>query len=166
MEELFVFVHRQGSKRMIEIVVIEAMTVADLANHASLSEGYGNVLPAADLVFFGDSEAPASPHEHVSDCHRRHDGRIHLTKCHRIAVSVHYTHGTHSKDFPPGARIKAVKNWAVAQFNVPALDAAEHVLEIHGTKDRPNPSEPLSILVHGDGCKLVFDLVPDIRVEG
>jgi hypothetical protein len=62
--------------------------------------------------------------------------------------------------------LKTVKAWAVSAFNVPAHDAIEHVLEIHGTRDRPSISEPLSVLVQGHDCVVAFDFVPDIRVEG
>jgi hypothetical protein len=166
MEELFVFVHRQGNRKMAEIAVDEAMTVADLLRRPEFQETRISGVPEEILVFFGDSEHPSHHDANVRHCHTGHDGRVHLTKCHRVKVTVHYTHLTHEKEFPPGTRLKKVKEWAVAAFHVPAHDATEHVLEIHGTKDHPNTSEPLSLLVHGHDCGVVFDLVPDIRVEG
>jgi hypothetical protein len=166
MEELVLFVHHQGSKKMAEITVIEAMTVAELLGHGAVRNARGTDGPDEYLVFFGESEAPAPRQALVKHCHAGHLGRVHLTKCIRVNVTVYYTHLTHSKEFAPGTRLKAVKDWAVATFNIPAHDATEHVLEINGTKDRPNTSEPLSILLHGHECGIVFDLVPDIRVEG
>ena len=166
MEELFVFVHRQGIKQMTEIAVVETMTVAELLGHKDLRGHSGVTVSEEVLVFFGESEEPAERHAPVKQCHAGHDGRVHLTKCHRVKVTVFFTHLAHTKDFPPGTRLKKVKDWAVAAFNVPVHDATEHVLEIHGTKDRSNPSEPLSVLMHGHDCELCFNLVPDIRVEG
>ena len=166
MEEMIMFVHRQGNRKMTEIAVSEAMTVADLLVHSGLQGRLGAEELREFLVFFGEAEEPAHHGAHVRHCHKGHDGRVHVTKCHRVKVTVHYTHLTHTKEFPPGTRLKTVKDWAVAAFHVPAHDATEHVLEIHGTKEHPNTSEPLSVLVHAHDCGVVFDLVPDIRVEG
>ncbi len=166
MKELIVFVQRQGSRKMTEIAVIDAMTVAELLGHTAFQGQPMPDAPGETLVFFGESEEPAHRDAHVRQCHAGHDGRVHLTKCRRVKVTVHYTHLTHTKEFPPGTRLKTVKDWAVAAFHVPAHDATEHVLEVHGTKEHPNSSEPLSVLVHGHECGVVLDLVPDIRVEG
>jgi len=115
MEELVLFVHHQGSKKMAEITVIEAMTVAELLGHGAVRNARGTDGPDEYLVFFGESEAPAPRQALVKHCHAGHLGRVHLTKCIRVNVTVYYTHLTHSKEFAPGTRLKAVKDWAVAE---------------------------------------------------
>jgi hypothetical protein len=45
-------------------------------------------------------------------------------------------------------------------------DAAEHVLQLCNSTDRPPSDTPLHQLVHGPHCALCFDLVPEKRVEG
>jgi hypothetical protein len=59
-----------------------------------------------------------------------------------------------------------VKAWAAQTFKLSAKDAAEHVLQLCNSTDRPPSDTPLHQLVHGHGCELCFDLVPEKRVEG
>ncbi len=65
-----------------------------------------------------------------------------------------------STNFAPGARVRAVKQWAVAKFELPPKDAADHVLQLCGTSARPATDTALHQLVHGHDCVLCFDLVP------
>ena len=68
--------------------------------------------------------------------------------------------------FSPGTRVRRVKACAVDHFKLAERDAAEHVLQVCGSTDRPPTDTPLHKLVKGGHCELCFDLVPDIRVEG
>jgi hypothetical protein len=45
-------------------------------------------------------------------------------------------------------------------------EAGEHVLQIAGTHDRPAPSTHLGALAACPHCQVIFDLVPDQRVNG
>ena len=45
-------------------------------------------------------------------------------------------------------------------------EAGEHVLQIAGTKDRPDPGTHLGTIASCPACKIAFDLVPDERVNG
>jgi hypothetical protein len=45
-------------------------------------------------------------------------------------------------------------------------EAGEHVLQITGTKDRPDPGTHLGTLAACPDCRLAFDLVPNERVNG
>jgi hypothetical protein len=45
-------------------------------------------------------------------------------------------------------------------------DAAEHVLQLCNSTERPPSDTPLHQLVQGHACELCFDLVPEKRVEG
>ena len=42
----------------------------------------------------------------------------------------------------------------------------EHVLQIAGTKDRPDPGTHLGTITSCPACKIGFDLVPNERVNG
>ena len=67
---------------------------------------------------------------------------------------------------PPGARVRAVKEWAVRKFKMDPKDAADHVLQVCKSTARPASDTPLHQLLHGHDCALCFDLVPEKRVEG
>jgi hypothetical protein len=45
-------------------------------------------------------------------------------------------------------------------------DAAEHVLQLTGTADRPDADTHIGALASCPDCRLAFDLVPLKRVEG
>lgn len=70
--------------------------------------------------------------------------------------------------FGPGVPMHAVKSWAVGKkgFNLTPVDAAEHILQLTGTADRPDEDVHVGSLVGATGCKVEFDLVAKVRVEG
>jgi hypothetical protein len=53
----------------------------------------------------------------------------------------------------------------VHELKMSPVDASEHVLQITGTTDRPDPDVQIGALVSGC-CELAFSLVPVKRVEG
>ena len=79
---------------------------------------------------------------------------------------MHVLDKTTEHEFAPGARVRAVKEWAVHTFKLSAKDAAEHVLQLCQSTERPSSDTPLHQLVKGHACDLCFDLVPEKRVEG
>ena len=103
-------------------------------------------------------------HEHLG--HVKGGSRIHVSRCKRIKTTVHFAHQTVEREFAPGIRVRAVKAWAVHELKMDPRDAAEHVLQLCGSTERPSTDTPLIQLVHGHGCEVCFDLVPDKRVEG
>ena len=89
-----------------------------------------------------------------------------MTRCRRIKTTVHFLDKTAEHEFAPGARVRAVKEWAVQTFKQSPKDAAEHVLQLCHSTERPSSDTPLHQLVQGHACDLCFDLVPEKRVEG
>jgi len=79
---------------------------------------------------------------------------------------VHYLDRTIEHAFPPGARVRTVKAWAVHKLKISPTDAAEHVLQLCNSTDRPAGDTPLHELVTGHDCAVCFDFVPEKRVEG
>ena len=59
-----------------------------------------------------------------------------------------------------------MKEWAARTFKMDPKDAAEHVLQICKSTERPASNTPLQQLVQGHTCAVCFDLVPEKRVEG
>jgi len=162
MAECILFGQVQGEGRVVEVPVAENVSGAGL--HGRLREV--GILGAPDLLVFVDEAE-----EHVPGEADRpvagvlHGARVHVTRCHKIRVAVNYVNKTIERDFAPGARVRSVKRWAVQEFHLDHKDAAEHVLQVCGSGDRPPSDTPLHVLLH-NGCALCFDLVPEKRVEG
>lgn len=162
---LNIFVHQVGSTRLTEVVVEPSAIGLDVLRHPELSvavEAIGDEI----LIFIDEQDAPVGHHEKLEDHGAVAGGRLHLVHCHQVEVRVYYMHLEACRPFPPGIHLKRVKEWAVREFGLAQGDAVEHVLQIHGTTDRPNSATPLSTLLKGHGCAIAFDLVPDKRVEG
>jgi len=158
---IFIQVHERPG--VIEAQVIEAATLGDVRKAI---EAVGVVLEAEMHIFLDEAEEPLHG-DHGRVVHSlRHGSRVHVTRCKRIKTTVHYLERTAEHEFAPGARVRAVKAWAAHTFKVSAKDAAEHVLQICKSTERPAADTPLHELVHGRLCTICFDFVPEKRVEG
>lgn len=118
-------------------------------------------------VFAEESDIPL---KHGDKLPEREDGqpvRLHVHRCRRIEVAVTFNGATEERSFGPGTPIAAVKKWAaIKAFGMDPGDAAEHVLQLAGTSDRPEPDTHIGTLVSCPDCRIAFDLVPLKRVEG
>jgi hypothetical protein len=163
MPELILFVQVQGNADVIEVALAENVTESELYK-ALLQAG----IPLSVEVFIFIDEAE----EHLSREGERpvpgvkHGARIHITRCRRIKTTVHFLEKTIEREFAPGTRVRSVKKWATHEFNLDHKDAAEHVLQVCKTTERPASDTPLHTLVRGYECAVCFDLVPEKRVEG
>jgi hypothetical protein len=157
------FVQVQGDARLIEVPVVDTLTEAELlaalaSAGIALGPDFAVFIDESDEPIGGDRERPARD---VKDgC------RIHVARCRRIKTVVHFMEKTLTREFPPGARVRAVKKWAVKEFGLDHKDAAEHVLQLCGSSVRPASDTPLHQLVQNHECAVCFDLVPEKRVEG
>ena len=162
MTQKIVFIQVHERPGVIEAQVIEAATLGDVRKAI---EAVGVLLEAEMHIFLDEAEEPLhGDHGHVAQG-LRHGSRLHVTRCKRIKTTVHYLERTAEHEFAPGARVRAVKAWAAHTFTVSPKDAAEHVLQISKSTQRPAADTPLHELVHGT-CTLCFDFVPEKRVEG
>ncbi len=163
MSKIIVFIQVQGRPGIIETEISPTATVGDIQDAL---ESKGIKVEAETLVFVDDAEEHL-PRERQHPSHGiKHGCRIHVSRCRRIKVAVNFTHKTAEREFPPGARVRAVKEWAVRKFEMSPQDAAEHVLQLCGSTERPATDTPLVQLTHGHDCSVCFDLVPEKRVEG
>ncbi|MGE0372908.1 MAG: hypothetical protein AB7Q01_13570, partial [Gammaproteobacteria bacterium] len=93
--------------------------------------------------------------------------RLHVSCCRYIEVVVRFNGEGVARRFPPGATIARVHHWATRRaFHMAPRDAAEHVLQLQGSGDRPDRDIHIGTLTSGDTCNVAFDLVPRKRVEG
>ncbi len=119
-------------------------------------------------VYIEDDEAALSPDSLLSATPIRNRSRVHINPCRRVNVNINFNGKEMSETFPPAATMKRVKRWAVGSkgFNMSDVDAAEHVLQLSGSSERPDEDIHIGTLVIGAQCVVSFDLVPKIRVEG
>jgi hypothetical protein len=164
MPQATLFVEVQGGTGIIEVVVQE--DISESALHEALALAGVPGIPEL-LVFIDESEEPISHgHDRPAAGGVKHGARVHVTRCRHIQTAVRFLERTIERAFPPGARVRSVKKWATREFEIDNKDAAEHILQICNTKDRPATDTPLHALIQGPGCSVCFDLVPEKRVEG
>jgi hypothetical protein len=163
MSKTILFVQTQGRPDVVEIELAEGASVGDL--HAALAAA-GIQVDAETSIFIDEAEEHLHGGHHEPLPKLKHGSRVHVCRCRRVSCTVNYLDKTAERLFPPGVRVRAVKAWAVHQFGLNPKDAAEHVLQICGSSDRPASDTPLQQLVQGHRCQVCFDLVPEKRVEG
>jgi hypothetical protein len=163
MSKILVFIQVHGRPGILEAELSETAILGEL--HEALKAA-GIPTDAETFIFIDEAD------EHL---HRRHDepigslkhgARVHVTRCRRIKTTVHFLDKTAEHAFAPGARVRAVKEWAAHVFKLSPEDAAEHVLQLCNSTERPPSDTPLHQLVPGHACELCFDLVPEKRFEG
>jgi len=150
--------------------------VGDVGSQLSVGEalaalGAKNIGQGGQLVFAEDRDGSVGLHtpvqalvsgEGVAAVVRLHQGR-----CQRVTVNVTFNGVTQSRDFPPVTRVVHVHHWATHNaFDMSPRDAAEHVLELVGSDERPDPDTQIGTLASDGLCVVTFDLVPFKRVEG
>lgn len=167
MSKTILFIHAHGRPGILEAEVSPACTLGELrealaAAGVNTDEGVFIFLDDAEEHLCGD------PEEQIRGL--KHGGRIHVCRCKRITATVNYLEKSAEHEFAPGVRVRAVKQWAVHKFGLNPKDAAEHVLQLCRSTERPPTDTPLGSLVVDQqghhGCNVCFDLVPDKRVEG
>jgi hypothetical protein len=158
-----VFIAVQGHDRLVEVDLPENASIEFV--HASVKEA-GIEIDEEFILFHDEDDDPIEWQDHKRPHHIKRGAKLHLTKCRKVDVTIHYLEKTAKHRFAPGARVRRVKAWAVDHFKLAERDAAEHVLQVCGSSDRPPTDTPLHKLAKDGHCALCFDLVPDIRVEG
>jgi hypothetical protein len=177
MSKLIIFVQVHDRAGIIEAELPKASTLGDFYDALKVA---GVELDTETFIFVGESEQHVSGERHDPILGLVHGCRIHISRCARIKTTVHYLEKPGDREFSPGTRLRTVKEWAVAKFELNPKDAAEHVLQLCKSTERPSSDTPLQQLVsghhghddhghgntHGHDCAICFDLVPDKRVEG
>jgi len=124
-------------------------------------------LASESLLFLEDTDEPVDELLIVREHLGRAGLKAHLHRCRHIKTEVNFNGETVHHQFGPGTSVARVKAWAAERkFGMSPQEAGEHVLQIAGTKDRPDPGTHLGTLVHCPQCHIAFDLVPHERVNG
>ena len=156
----------------IQVHEREGLIEAELPQDATHEHLHG-VIAALEIkldddtfIFIDEEEEPLVNKHHEPLPPIKPGCRIHVSKCRKIKVTVHYLEKTEERASRPGARVKKVKAWAVETFKLNHHDAAEHVLQLCSSTDRPATDTLLHELTKASVCSVCFDLVPEKRVEG
>jgi plasmid stabilization system protein ParE len=132
---------------------------------ALLIEKHG--LPAETILFLEDTDEPVDELIVVRERMGSHGVKAHLHRCRHVEVSVIFNGESVEHRFGPSATVARIKRWAAEnKFGMTPEEAGEHVLQIAGTHDRPAPNTHVGALVAYPHCQVIFDLVPDQRVNG
>jgi hypothetical protein len=158
-----VFIQVQGTPGILEGKVGPAATLGEL--FAAIAAA-GVTIDKDTFIFVDEAENHLHGEHHEPVHGVKHGCRIHVSRCKRIRATVNFLEKTETREFAPGARVRAVKAHAVEAFHMAPKDAAEHVLQLCGSTEHPASDTPLHTLTDHHTCAVCFDLVPEKRVEG
>jgi hypothetical protein len=123
-------------------------------------------IDGASVLYLEDADEPAKLTTLLNDIAISGAVKIHLHRCRLIRVSVTFN-STKEHRFAPAATVARMKRWATDKaFPMSPEEAAEHVLQISGTTERPSPGTHVGTLAAHPHCDVRFDLVPNERVNG
>lgn len=117
------------------------------------------------LIFVQEGDAPLKHGYPLPRPPRGGPIGVHVHRSRLIKVETSFNGRTKDIDLSPARTVGAVKTLiATRLFGMTPHDAAEHVLQVSGTTDRPDMDTHLGTLAHHG--RVCFDLVPLVRVEG
>jgi hypothetical protein len=147
---------------------VQAVEVDNTTNVAELRDILVRMIPASVEVQAFALYVEDSDDEHALEklTEIPHGLRIHLHRLKGIDVAVRYAGREVLRAFRPSATTRRVKHWAVHEFKISPSDAAELMLQVAGTDQRPDADTHIGALVKYPQKSLCFDLVPSTRVNG
>lgn len=165
MSKTQIFLQGDGISQIQVIEVPENGTVNDIVNLAK-TLGFQVSADQEPLVMLEDSDETLELNTNLISAGIANRSRIHVHRCRRIEILVNFQNRNARRPFPPSATVGRVKNWAAREFGLEGVDAAEHVLQICNSIERPAEDIHIGSLVRFPNCSLCFDLVPKERIEG
>lgn len=119
------------------------------------------------ILFFEDDDEPVPPTALIGPHPPGRPHRLHVHSRRRIDVHTAYNGERRWASFPPSTTIGAAKKWiAEEELGMQPVDAAEHVLQIARSNERPDPDTHVGAIRCDRRGGLEFDLVPLTRIEG
>lgn len=164
MPTIQLFLQYEGHPRVELVQLDENATVADLIE-AARKAGLPDDRKEGACVFVHDVDQPLDLTLTLKAAGVRDKYRVHVHRCKKVEVTLHFNERTEKLAFPPAATVDKVKKEFVKELRMSKVDASEHVLQLCGSTDRPDPDTHIGSLVCGC-CALCFDLVPIKRIEG
>jgi hypothetical protein len=176
-EELELFVHGQGAKpRVIKASTGDVLRDV-LIRFEIIREGQDGTLVfigeceeamvEADEIEDGiDKHAPVDVNLTVEVLELKRHRHVHVHKCRHIAVEVNFSGKTKRRRFSPATTVGIVAHWARKKFHLDAAAAAEYVLQLCNSTERPRPDKHLGELTEAPKCAVCFDLVKEVTPQG
>lgn len=164
MAKVRLFLQLEGN-RNVEILDVDENATAEEVIAAAGRAGLADDRRAGARLFGHDMDAPLDAGTTLKAAGIRDKHRVHVHRCTKVEVTLHFNERTELLSFPPAVTVDKVKKEFVKDIGMSPVDASEHVLQLCGSTDRPDPDTHIGTLVCGC-CSLCFDLVPIKRVEG
>jgi hypothetical protein len=164
MSKIQLFLQVEGS-RGVHLVELDDDAHAKNLIALAVRSGLAAANTEGALIFGPDGDSPLDPAVPLSKQGVRNKHRMHVHRCRQVNVTLHFNDVTEVVHFPPSATVDRVKKRFVQMICMSPVDATEHVLQLCGSSDRPEPDTQIGTLVCGC-CNVCFDLVPIKRVEG
>ncbi len=162
MSKLQLFLQFEGHRR-IELIQLDHDSLALELVNAAIRLGLAN--DSKDVcAFYGDDDCELKLDEPLSKQGVRDRHRVHVHRCRKIKVTLHFNEIVEHMEFPPSATIDRVKKKFVHAIQMKPVDASEHVLQLCGCSDRPEGDTQIGSLA--SHCSVCLDLVPIKRIEG
>ena len=163
MTSIDVFYQGEGIREIAHFEANPDQTFA--AIKIAIIEKHG--LDKETLIYLEDRDEPMDERSLIGDRAGQSAIKAHLHRCRHVAVAIIFNGETVHHRFGPSTTVERVKTWvAEKKFGMTPQEAGEHVLQIAGTKDRPDPGTHLGTIASCPACKVAFDLVPNERING
>ena len=118
-------------------------------------------------LFPEDGDEPTDEDALISEFVTSVGLKLHLSRCRKIKVRVHYNGQTAEREFAPGATINMVRQWVTESgFGISKVEAGELKLQLVGTKNRPSSNRHIGTFAKCPDCAVEFDLVTDEKIQG
>jgi len=91
---------------------------------------------------------------------------VHVARCKRVKIEVHYGAKTKRRKVAPSTTVKTLTVWARKAFKLDPASAAEYVLQITGTTTQPRGDTHVGELTTAPVCAVSFDLIKEVTPQG
>jgi hypothetical protein len=171
-----IFVHANGRDPVVASVE-DTDKLTDVLERLEL----GGKDFADALVFVGESEdvledfesedgedkaEPVDREKTVADLELGKRRHVHVARCKRVKVEVHYGAKTKHRKVAPPTTVATLTKWARKAFKLDPASAAEYVLQITGTTTQPRGDTHIGELTNAPVCAVAFDLIKEITPQG
>ena len=154
------FYQKEGSRQVHNV---------DVAHNEKLAELMARVageLGEALLVFEEGCDGELTEEAFVVVLREKRHPKLHFHRQRAVHAEVHFNGRVVSRHASPAMTVDALKKRADRELGIDPAHAAEHVLQLSGTSERPAGSTHLGTLSHGHDHRVSFDLVPNERFQG
>ncbi|MHB1926163.1 MAG: hypothetical protein ACYCRD_02720 [Leptospirillum sp.] len=164
MSKVDVFLQGEGIKDIVRLQLEPHNTALDVKRACVSFRGVQ--LDGEFAVFMEDQDEPLNDSMTLDLLVGKHGVHMHAHRCRRVVVKVTYSGRTVEHTFGPGTTVGSVKRWAASDLGISKEDAAELILQIAGSHEQPDVDVHIGSLTFCPACSIIFDLVPNARIQG